>query len=157
MHVCMCLRACVCESTDPNPAPPKPVTPAKPAAPTPTVGPAGGEGVEEEAGTMTGSRESMEGMRSVNDTGGQGGSVKCEGGVAGADEVRDQVDATMTPCPVEVAHGDGGAMAGAEEGCRGEERGHAGHKINVDKRVDAAVLPKSVSLPKAEYGTEGFA
>jgi hypothetical protein len=89
----------------------------------------------------------MEGIRSVSDAGGHGISVKCEGGVAGADVDRDEVAATMTPCPVEVAHGYGGAMAG------GEERGH---KMDVDKGVDAAIQPKSVSLPKGHYGTEGF-
>ena len=86
----------------------------------------------------------MEGIRSVSDT---GGHVKCEGGVAGADVDRDEVAATMTPCPVEVAHGDGGAMAG------GEERGH---EMDVDKGVDAAIQPKSVSLPKGDYGQKAL-
>ena len=92
----------------------------------------------------------MEGITSVSDT---GGHVKCEGGVAGADVDRDEVAATMTPCPVEVAHGHGGA--GGEEGRGGEERGH---KMDVDKGADAAILPKSLvtSLPKGDYATEGF-
>jgi hypothetical protein len=149
MHVCVCQHACVSESTDPNPAPPKLVTPAKPAAPTPTAGIAGGEGGGEEAGK----RESIEGIRSVSDTGGQGGSVKCEGGVAGADGDRDEEAVTMTPCPVEVAHGDGGAMAGGEEAFGGEERGHM---MDVDKGVDAAIQPKSVSLPKGDYGQKAL-
>jgi hypothetical protein len=95
----------------------------------------------------------MEGISSVSEIGVQGGSVKCERGVACADGDRDEVAATMTPCPVEVAHGHGGA--GGEEGRGGEERGH---KMDVDKGADAAILPKSLvtSLPKGDYATEGF-